>query len=439
MSEDFLHYLWKYRLFKPEGLATTRGEPVMVIFPGVHNVHAGPDFHHARIRIGDAMWAGQVEIHLKASDWNRHRHQGDERYHNVILHVVFDDDSQVFMQQPGDLPVLHIRPLIDPSQWETYCEWRESAQDIPCANRLGEIETLTWLHWKDRLLAERLEEKASHFLHLLDEVRGDWDTAFYRTLARVMGKRVNAGPFDQLAMSVPWTLISRHRDNPETVEAILFGTAGLLPEQTQEDYPSALIRSFDFYRQKYGLEPLRPGVWNTGRIRPANHPCLRIAQFAGMVSTGERLVAELLELADPAVMRTRFSPSVNAYWKTHYQFIDTGSSREMRLGRTGRPGQETVTQILINAVAVLFAAWGKFHSDDLILDKALKMLEFCEAEQNGVMRKWRERGVNAAHAADSQALIQLSNNYCSHRRCLDCMIGSTLIQRSNAASDSELL
>lgn len=429
MTEDFLHYVWKYRLYRMQELRTTSGDSLTVVYPGIHNLHAGPDFRDARIRIGENTWAGQVEIHLRSSDWHRHRHTHDGRYHNVILHVVYDDDLPVHLINPGDLPVLHIRDFIAEEQWEKYLRWRESGDDLPCESGLSEIDSLTWTNWKDRLMAERVEFKARQMIAMVEEMKGDWDGAFFRLLARTMGFRVNAEPFEQLSVMLPPALLMRLRNRPDQVEAMLLGCAGLLPEESDEEYPSHLIREFRFFKTKFGLDSMPGSVWNTGRIRPANHPCLRIAQYASMVAREGGVFRRLLEMRAGEPVERLFDVEVSEYWRRNYRFGDLGGGREMRVRGSGKPGAEALNLIVINVAVISVAAYGIVRSDSEMLDNALKMLEFCKAERDSGSQRWEKRGVVVAHAGDSQALLHLTGSYCRKKRCLDCMIGTKLMQK----------
>lgn len=436
MTEDFLHYVWKYRLFSCPELITATGERVAVLHPGRHNHHAGPDFSDARIRIGDTLWAGPVEIHLKSSDWHRHQHEGDPRYGNVILHVVYDNDVPVFLRAPGDLPVLSLKPYIDERQWQRYQSWLTSGNEIPCFRSVSAVDELIWTNWKDRLLIERLEEKSAVFLEDMERLNGDREEAFYRFIARSMGFRVNADPFFRLAQALPLSVLKHHRWQPFQIEALLFGVSGLLPMAPEDDYPCNLLREFSFLQKKYGLITLEPGVWNTGRVRPNNHPCLRIAQFAGIVGQDYGLFTWLTESLPPEKWMESLRAPVAEYWWDRYFFDDPNGSREIRRFGEGRMGKSSLENLLINGVAVALSAYGQMVKDEKILDSSLKMLEFCEAEKNGLLTRWKGYGVAANHAADSQALIQLTNRYCLRKGCLQCMIGLQLIRGTHAESDT---
>jgi hypothetical protein len=428
MTEAFLHYIWRYRLFFQVDLSTTGREPLVVLHPGQYNRHAGPDFLDARIRIGDSLWAGHVEIHLRATDWNRHAHQGDPRYGNVILHVVWEDDAPVSLHVGGDLPVLVLNGITFPGQWERYRNWLESNTTIPCSGSIGDVPQLVITQWKDRLLAERLQRKSEDFIREWTNLRGDWEETFYRLIARAMGFRLNADPFYQLSVHLPSTCLMRYRHDPVLVEALLFGVSGLLQDHPADDYPRLLRHEFDFLRKKHQLTPLPPGAWNTGRIRPNNHPCLRIAQFASLIFFGGNFFRLASEYSTPDELMVWLRGDVNEYWKGRFAFDDPGSGREMRIKGTGRMGEDSAVNLLINSVAPALAAYGKVMDNEKCIGRAVKLLEICGAEDNRVTAGWRRLGIIPEHAADSQALIQLTNEYCAGKRCLDCMIGISLLR-----------
>ena len=428
MTEDFLHYIWKYRLYRTPVLRTTAGESLEVLHPGQHNMHAGPDFMDARIRLDGRLWAGQVEVHVRASDWARHEHTGDGRYANVILHVVYDDNTPVHLRVPGDLPVLVIRSYMADGLEAGYRRWQERRGMLPCAPGLHEVPPRVWIQWKDRLLISRLERKSDEFLRLLDELSGDWEEAFYRFLARALGFRVNAGPFDMLARSLPRHLVLRHRADLIQVEALFLGQAGWLSGPLNDAYPVTLSREFEFLRRKYGLVPLARSVWNTGRIRPANHPCLRIVQLARLSARTESLWDTVLSAENPAMLIEFLRMPVDSYWAGHLWPDDPAADREIRRTGSGAIGRDALSGLMINTVAVALAAWGIRRGDHEYLDKSVKIIEFCNAERNAITRNWQRLGVACAHAGDSQALIELTNQYCIRKACLNCMVGHYLIR-----------
>ncbi len=270
MREDFLHFLWRRRRFDGRELRTTDGQVLEILQPGEPNIHAGPDFQNARIRIGGTLWAGAVEIHLRASDWLAHRHDTDRAYDNVVLHVVLEADQPVRRGSGEILPCLALRGRIPPKMLENYWRLEHEQAWIPCAGFFPEVPGIVRLNWLDRLLVERLEQKTVLVAELLAATDNHWEEAFYRALARSFGLKVNAAPFEALACSLPLGILARHRNSLFQLEALLFGQSGLLAGDFKEEYPKSLAKEYAFLRQKFQLTPLEAS--NSCALRPVNFP-----------------------------------------------------------------------------------------------------------------------------------------------------------------------
>lgn len=429
MTEDFLHYVWKFRLFNKVDLQTTSGEKLVILHPGTHNFHGGPDFMNARIRIGDALWAGHIEIHHKAGEWHQHKHTHDVHYKNVILHVVYRNDCEIFLHQPGDLPVFDISSYLRIDQWSHYESWLKSKTWIPCERQISQSDHLTWVSWKDRLIVERLEQKSDSVLAQLAKTGGDWNEAFYRLLARNFGFKVNADPMEMLAQSLPQAILAKHKSDPFQIEAMLFGQAGMLHEIFADEYPDKLRREYMFLQRKYALKMMNAAAWNFGRLRPSNFPTIRIAQFAALVCKSEHLFSTLLETENPTDVRAFFTAEAHPYWNTHFRFDALSRADELqRIKHTRRLGSDSLENILVNTVAVILFAYGRNRNEEQFIDRALRILEICDGEKNAITDNWRRLRVESKHSLDSQALIQLYNRYCTPKKCLDCMIGLKLIR-----------
>lgn len=429
MTEDYLHYTWQYRLFNKPELHTLSGERLVIIQSGIYNRHGGPDFLNARLKIGDKTWVGHVEIHLRASDWNRHGHDGDAHYDNVILHVVYQPDREIFLHQPGDLPVFDLSGYLIGNQWEKYQIWLKNKAWIPCDPAIREVDALTVTNWKDRLITERLETKSNAFLKLLNETEGDWSEVLYQKLARNFGFKVNSDAMERLAQSIPLRTLSRHRSDPFQIEAMLFGQAGFLSEIFTDDYPVELQKEYLFLAKKYDLKPINQSAWNFGRLRPANFPTIRIAQFAALICQAEHLFSKLILIDDVTEIPPLFQITTHDYWGDHYRFDAKSSKLQEIPTQSGlRLGHDAIQNILVNTVAVLLFSYGKFKSEYNQVDKSLKLLEICDSEDNRIIRNWLSSGLKISHAGDSQALLQLFNEYCSQKRCLQCQIGLKLLK-----------
>ncbi|HMM10594.1 MAG TPA: DUF2851 family protein [Bacteroidales bacterium] len=420
MNELFLIYLWEQRLLRLP-LQTTDGQPVEVLFPGIRNEDAGPDFSQARIRIGPTLWAGSVEMHINATDWYKHHHDSNPAYENVVLHVVFHEDKKVYDKARNVLPTLEVKGHFDDYLLLNYRRFADSRQWLPCGKLAGNVQRFTWLSWLDRMATERMEEKTDKVLSLAAQLNFDWDEVFWHLLMAAMGFKVNQEAFGRLARALPFTLMLRHADQLMQLEALLLGTAGLLDGAYQEDYPLKLQSEYAFLKKKYKLNTMPPGSWKFMRMRPANFPTVRMAQVAMLVHTHGRLLSKVLNETAGSLPEL-FSLTAGEYWNTHYRPGEPSGERPKKMG------PDTVNLVMINSVAVLLFAWGHAHHDQHRKDKALMLLEALPAENNQLTRRFALSGINAVNALHSQALLHLHRNYCTPRKCLECRIGSLLIR-----------
>lgn len=421
MSEDFLQYLWKYRLFDASRLTTHQGEPIHIQQVGAWNSDAGPDFFDARLKIGDKLWAGNVEVHIRSSDWNRHGHHQDAAYNNVILHVVHEYDEEV-MQQNGT-KVTTAELFFDEHLWDNYNRLLQSKTWIPCENNIHRVSKFEIRFWLEKLLVERLERKSADILHELEQNKNNWEEAFYHKLARNFGFNLNAEPFELLAKSLPLNYLAKHKNNREQLEAMLYGQAGMLEENLNDDYYLHLQKEYRFFQRKFNLQPIESHLWKFLRLRPASFPTIRISQFADLIYQSNHLFSRLLEIKDIPDVRKLFNVKAAPYWQTHYKFGKSTEKRAKNLGKTAIDG------IIINTVVPFVFVYGKQKGKDAFRERALDLLSALKPERNAIIKNWQRLGINAENAYDSQALIQLKNEYCSRKRCLECRIGNQLIRR----------
>ncbi len=424
MQEDFLHYLWRLKRFDLTDLRTTQGEPIEIRETGQLNIHAGPDFTDARIRIGDTLWAGNVEMHLQASDWRRHGHQQDKAYDNVILHVVLEEDEPVLRSNGNRLPCLELKKRVPRGLSGIYSRLMRSEYWIPCQPQFPETAELTRQLWLDRLLVERLEEKTAAIRRSLQQHNADWDAAFYHWLARGFGMRVNADPFERLARSLPLKLMLKHRDRLFQLEALLFGQAGLLKEDWQDGYPRRLRKEYAHLADLYGLAPMEGVAWKFLRLRPANFPTVRIAQLATLLHQSGHLFSKMLAAQNVREIENMFEVRLSNYWKTHYVFDKVSTPQPKTLGR------DAVHLLIINTIAPFLFLYGAERREERYQDRALQLLEEVPAEKNHIVRRWEELGVKPESAYQSQALLQLKKHYCDEHRCLQCAIGHAILGRA---------
>ncbi|MBK0378332.1 DUF2851 family protein [Mucilaginibacter segetis] len=425
-TEDFLHYVWKFRLFDRTELKTADGEELEVQSAGLHNTHAGPDFHNARIRIGDTTWAGNVELHTSSSEWQKHGHNVDKAYDNVILHVVYNDDEPVILTNGRPLPTLILKDRINPELFTRYHQLVFGNQTIiPCEGSIATIDKLTMHNWLTRILVERLEKRSESVIAALNKNRGDWEETFYQFLAANFGFKVNALPFELMAKSLPQNILAKHKNNPLQIEALIFGQAGLLSVEIEDDYPRALKQEYAFLRKKYGLEPVDAHLWKFMRMRPQSFPTIRLAQFAGLVVQSNHLFSKILEVKEIKNLREMFSAiPVNSYWDDHYRFDKTSkpSSKIM--------GQASVNTLLLNTEVLFLFSYGKHLQIQHYISRSLKLLENIPAEKNNITIDFANLGVETETAFESQALLELKNNYCDHKKCLHCSVGIKILKPS---------
>ncbi|MDQ3110863.1 MAG: DUF2851 family protein [Bacteroidota bacterium] len=421
MKEEFIHYIWKTKQFNPTDLRTESGQPVTIIHPGEHNHSSGPDFFNAQLIIGEMSWSGNVEIHTKASDWLRHKHQHDHAYNNVILHVVYESDLPLQSNYRQDLPTLVLRDRIDMGLYEKYLQLRSSKTKIPCSSRLKAVPAILKTTWLSRILAERLERKVSELNTELGQNKNDWEETFYRHISRQFGMKVNAEPFQWLSACVPYRMLRKQNDNLLQTEALLFGQSGLLPEKFSDTYTNALIREYMHLQVKYNIRPMPAHWWKFMRLRPNNFPTIRIAQLAGLFVRQPQLFRMCMEENDPAELRKIFAIPASGYWNTHYRFGKVSRRSEKNMGA------QAIDTILINTIAPFKFLYGKIKGNEELQQQAIALLEKIGSENNKIIREWSEFGIEPVCAAESQALLELTKKYCEKKKCLNCEIGNYMI------------
>ncbi len=422
MKEDLLHFLWRTRRFEQANLHTTEGEPLEILSPGSHNTHAGPDFLDARLRIGDTTWAGNVEMHLTASEWLRHGHQSDAAYGNVILHVVLDEDQPVLRPDGSRIPCLEMRKLMPLGIAATYQKLLYNEHWIPCHNHFHTVPQMTRTLWLDRMLVERLEQKTTAIREALERNGGDWEETFYQFLARNFGLKVNAEPFEMLARSLPQRILARHKDNLPQLEALLFGQSGLLPDDCADIYPNELKKEYDFLRKKYGLTPIEAVQWRFLRLHPGNFPTIRLAEFARLTAQSAHLFSKVLEVEKQGDIEALFNVKLDGYWLSHYTFGQESPKKNKSLGK------EAIRLLTINTIVPFLFLYGKMRGEEAFKDKALQLLEALPPEKNSVISGWERLGVEPPSAYQTQGLLQLKNVYCDKKRCLECAVGAGILK-----------
>lgn len=416
MTERLLQFIWQFQYFNKGELTTTAGESIQIIFPGQYNTNQGPDFSDAKIKIVKTTWAGTVELHIKTSDWQKHNHHGDKNFNNVILHVVWEDDGG-----NSNIPILELKGRVSKILLQRYEELMNSSSFIPCEKNIDKVRDITWKSWKDRLLAERLMRKAKIAETFLKQNNYHWEETFWWLLARNFGMKVNADSFEAMARSIPVNTLAKHKSQIHQLEALLLGQAGLLDGKHQEDYPKLLQREYKFLKGKYKLKPIHQPV-HFLRMRPGNFPTIRLAQLAALITESAHLFSKIREAKTVKEIFGWFDVTANDYWHYHYRFGETSSFKKKTLGAT------MIDNIIINTVAPVLFAYGSYHDEQKYKDKALKWLEKTAAESNNITKGFQKLGIENKNAFDSQALIELKNEYCNKKRCLDCGVGNAILK-----------
>lgn len=424
--EALYQYLWRHRLMGRR-LSTVGGEEVRVIDPGVLNTDAGPDFFNAKVRIGAQQWAGNIEIHVKASDWYRHGHDRDPAYGNVILHVVGVSDREVFKSDGTRLPQAEL--TLPEGFFRTYRELHDGLLSVRCAPRLRELSVLNVADWLETLGVERMQTKAERILSVYRGCGCDWRQTCFVALARGLGFGLNSDPFEMLARSVDLKYAGRHSDNPFQLQALLFGQAGML-DPTRfifDEYYQGMCREYFFLARKYGMRPMRPDLWKYARTRPQNFPHRRIALLARFLEGGFSLFSAIKDAGgDGDRLRPVFRMPLEGYWHDHSSFDVVSRFPSDVLS------EASIDLLLINTVAPLYYAYGVVTGDAEAGSLGLDIQSRLPAERNTIVRHWEDLGLKAGDAFRSQALIQLRKEYCDRKKCLFCRFGHQLLRRDAA-------
>ena len=422
--EEFLHFIWQFKLFGTQKLYSTNQEMIEVIRQGIWNKDAGPDFLHAKLVIDKTIWIGNIEIHIHSSDWFIHNHQHDAAYDNVILHVVYVDDQCIYRTDGTLIPVLVLKDLFPNKFLEHYQQLMHSATSFPCEKQIASIDSFLIENFLTRIAIERLAKKSEEVYQKLHELKGDWDETFYHFIARNFGLPLNSVPMEILARSLPQQILAKHKNNPLQIEALLFGQAGFLEQKFKDDYPKQLKEEYQFLKCKYKLKPISNSIWKFLRMRPQNFPTRRLAQFAALIIKSNHLFSKIVTLRDFKFLTDLFNHlPVNAYWQTHYHFNKVAENRGVQLGK------ETINNILINTISLFLFAYGKYIDQQVLIDRAIVLLENLPPERNAIIKQYRSAGLNVNSAFQSQALLQLKKIYCNEKKCLNCGIGIKILRK----------
>ena len=418
--EKLMHYVWQHKLWLQSDMTTVDGRRVQVIDPGLHNNNAGPDFFNAKLQIGGELWCGNVEIHVRASDWNRHGHQNDAAYDSVILHVVGTDDMRVRRADGSEMAQI-VMPCA-PDFSVSYDRLVNNSDEPACRSELGSLPRLYVTDWLSSLAYERLYQKVDHIRELYKRLDGNWTEVLYVTLARGLGFGINADAFERLALATSLHCLMKHRDSYETVEGTLFGQAGFLDNPPDKSYyVGRMQQEFSFMTGKFGLRrPVSPG-WKMARMRPQNFPHRRLATLAALICRGFGIAADIFNVRNEADARRLFELELTGYWSRRYNFTSETSGTVKALS------QSSITVLIINVVAPMLYAYGMTLDDKDRMEAAVGLLHSLKAEENTIIKMFTAAGIECDNAFTSQALIQLRRNYCEQRKCLYCRLGHRIL------------
>ena len=420
--EQLLHYVWKHKIFPLKELKTTTGQQVEVIDTGLANTDAGPDFFNAKLKLDGVLWIGNIEIHERSSDWFKHGHHADTGYNSVILHIASEIDTEISRSNGERIPQIQ---LICPEAVRTnYKELLETDSYPPCYRIIPSLPPFTAHSWMTALQMERFEQKATLLNERLKRCQGNWEDAFFITLARNFGFGLNGDAFETWAHRLPFRAVDKHRNDLFQIEAIFFGQAGSLEDSDGDGYYLRLKKEYTYLQHKFGLIPMDASLWRFLRLRPANFPHIRIAQLACLYHRAYGLLSRIMETETLQGVRDILKGGTSEYWLTHYTFGGSSPSRPKTLSNT------SLDLLIINTVVTFLYAYGLHKGNRVLCARAGSFLEELKAENNYITRMWEQCGMKASNAADSQALIQLKKEYCDKKKCLYCRIGYEYLKRS---------
>jgi Protein of unknown function (DUF2851) len=417
MTEQLLQFIWQFQYYNKSSLQTSAGEDLQIILAGTHNTNQGPDFLNAKIKVGETLLAGSIEMHIKASDWLNHKHNTDKNYNNVILHVVWENDKELALH----FPTIELKNRVSNILLEKYEALMHAQTFIPCQEQIQSVSEITLLAWKERLLVERLQEKATYVNELLKKNNQHWEAVFWQMLAKNFGIKINSDAFESMATSVSINILAKHKNQLHQLEALLMGQCGLLENTFEDDYAIMLQKEYQFLKQKYSLVQNHIPV-HFLRMRPANFPSIRLAQLAALVFESNHLFSKIKDADNIKEVEKMFNVAANDYWHYHYSFDEATAFRKKNLGK------QMTQNIIVNTVLPVLYAYGWYNNNELYKTKALKWAEQLLPEKNNITKDFEALGIANTSAYDSQALIQLKNKYCNVRRCLECAVGNKILK-----------
>ncbi|WP_445737475.1 DUF2851 family protein [Mariniflexile sp.] len=421
MQEDFIHYIWKHKKFQSNHLKTTNGDAVVAASVGQHNFNSGPDFFNAQLKIGEQLWAGNVEIHIKSSDWFLHNHETDKAYDNVILHVVWEHDTEILRKNNTPIPTLQIKDFVVKDLLDNYEKlFSKNGKWINCEHDFASVDDFLLTNWLERLYFERLERKSEAIQKLLKETKNDWEAVFFMMLAKNFGLKVNGESFLSIAQSIDFSILRKTQSNPQALEALLFGQAGLLEQDFEIAYYQDLVKDYQFLKQKFQLENKQALPMQFFRLRPPNFPTIRLSQLARLYHTHQNLFSKVMETDNLEDLYQLFSVETSSFWKTHYTFQKKSKASTKTLTKS------FMDLLLINTILPIKFCYSKQNGQE-IDEGILKLATAISSEKNSIIDAFNNLKKISKSSLQSQALIQLKTEYCAKNKCLQCAVGNKLI------------
>lgn len=418
--EYYLHYIWHNKLFERLlPLDDIASLPIQVIDPGIINEDAGADFLEAKVKIGDILWVGNVEIHQKASQWYQHKHNEDKTYDNVILHIVIEDDISHDIKD--DKYPLTVQMVVSDTNMQIAKQYYAKRNSLLCSDNIHSIGKDDIRMWLDKIMRKRIESKLEHIRSLLEDNANDWDEVLYQLLMQYFGFNTNNVAMTMIAKSLPYKILMKHRNNIIHLEALLIGQANILSSKNNiDEYQELLIREYYFFKQMYNLEPIDVGLIKFLRIRPQGFSYKRLAQIAAIIHNTDTLRADIIETFDIKVLRKILSQSTSKYWQNHYSLNDKKDKKRFSDGSLSPTSLDT---ILINVIVPYKYAYSFFMNRLEDATKSIRMLEEISFEDNKITRLFPKYVRLTNNATNSQALLHLYKNYCLTKKCIFCSWG----------------
>jgi len=422
VREDFLHYVWQYKKFEFSNLTTVAGEELQILNYGQYLKQAGPDFFNARIIINGQEWAGNIELHIKSSDWYLHNHEKDDAYNNVILHVVWEYNTPIFRKDNTEIAALELRKYIPKEVLGNYRSLTYPKSWIYCENHVSSIDDFVWSNWQERLFVERLERKHFSIEALLSETKNDWEAVLFYMLMRNFGLNTNGDIFLKIAESIPFSVIRKENNEVENLESLFFGQADLFPKVSHDWYTKDLQKRYEYFIQKYQLNKVIIGPVQFFKHRPDNFPTIRLAELAMLYHKRQHLFQEVIEVKKVEEVYRLFEISTSDYWQSHYQFDKESPKKKKRFSKP------FIDLLIINTIIPIQFAFAKSQGKE-ISEVLLNLIKEVPAEKNTIIEKFSGFGIKAKNAFETQSLLQLKNEYCSKGRCLQCAVGIQLLKQ----------